>query len=232
MCGRFTLRTPAADWCQLFLIDPGDLPAGAGQLPRYNIAPTQQVLAVIRPEPGESRRLESFRWGLLPSWADDPAIGNRMINARGETVAIKPAFRSAFRSRRCLIPADGYYEWRSGRDGKQPVLIEAAGGGVMALAGLWEENAKLGEDGRPLRSCTIITTDANRATAEIHDRMPVLIDPAEHDRWLDPHLRDPSALRDLLRPAPDDALRLTPVSRHVNNPRNEDARCVEPVEEG
>lgn len=171
----------------------------------------------------------NVRWGLVPSWADDLAIGNRMINARGETVDSKPSFRKAFASRRCLIPADGYFEWQKTSDGKQPFLIEAADGGMLAMAGLWEENKRVAEQGKSIRTCTIITTSANATTRHLHDRMPVFLDRDDHDQWLDPGFRETDLLKQLLRPAPEDWLTTTPVSRHVNNPRNEDPQCVEPT---
>lgn len=198
--------------------------------PRYNIAPSQRIVAVTQPESGQPRALERFRWGLVPFWADDAQIGNRMINARGESVDSKPAFRAAFRKRRCLVPADGYYEWKTVKNGKQPYLIERHDGGMLAIAGLWEENHKASESGEVLRTCTLVTTDANPSTRQIHDRMPVMVLPEDHDRWLDPAVRDRDALRSLLRPAPDELLRATAVSRHVNSPTHDDPSCVEPVE--
>jgi putative SOS response-associated peptidase YedK len=170
-----------------------------------------------------------MRWGLVPPWADDLAIGNRMINARGETVDQKPSFRKAFASRRCLIPADGYFEWQKTADGKQPYLIELADGGVFAMAGLWEENRKVAGDAAPLLTCTVITTEANQMTGKVHDRMPVILEPEQYDRWLDPGFRDAEALKEMLDPAAEDLLRMTPVSRHVNNPRNDDAECAQPL---
>jgi putative SOS response-associated peptidase YedK len=169
-----------------------------------------------------------MRWGLVPPWAEDLAIGSRMINARGETVDQKPSFRKAFASRRCLIPADGYFEWQKTSDGKQPYLIELAAAGVFAMAGLWEENRKAIGDGTTLLSCTVITTEANRTTGQVHDRMPVILDPDQYDRWLDPGFRDTETLKGMLDSAPENLLSLTPVSRHVNNPKNDDTQCVSP----
>lgn len=168
------------------------------------------------------------RWGLVPSWATDLAIGNRMINARGETVDTKPSFRQAFARRRCLIPADGYFEWKKVSDGKQPHLIAPVGGGLLAMAGLWEQNRKISADGTPIRTCTIITTQANQTTCPIHDRMPVLLDRRDHDRWLDPGFRDTGELKKLLVPAPEDRLQVTAVSRRINSPKFDDERCVQP----
>ena len=197
--------------------------------PRYNIAPTQSIAAVLRRSNGDACELERLRWGLLPAWADDLSIGNRMINARAETVDQKPSFRKAFASRRCLIPADGYFEWKKTGDGKQPYLIGLTDGGVFAMAGLWEENRKLGKDASPLLSCTVITTDANQATCAVHNRMPVILDPAQYDQWLDPGFRDTETLKSFLDPAPEDWLKLTPVSRRVNSPKHDDPECLEPV---
>jgi putative SOS response-associated peptidase YedK len=166
-----------------------------------------------------------LRWGLIPAWADDPKIGNRMINARSDTVAAKPAFRTAFQRRRCLVAADGYYEWKQLPDGKQPYLIGRRNGGPMAFAGLWERWTK-GE--QPIESCTIITTDAGDAVSAIHDRMPVILPPEEYDRWLDPHA-DPQELTGLLLPYPLDDLTARAVSRTVNSPRNDTPECVEPL---
>ena len=231
MCGRFTLRTPVAQWAQLFLpeIQPEEL--SISDRPRYNIAPTQNAVCVLRPSTGKPRTLENLRWGLVPSWADDLSIGNRMINARGETVDSKPSFRRAFASRRCLIPADGFFEWKKVDGGKQPYLIEPAGGGMIAMAGIWEENDKITEDGTPIRTFTIITTSANELMSQLHDRMPVLLDTNEFDRWLDPGYHDVQQLKQLLVPAADDLLAMTPVSKRVNNPRNDDIECIAPVAE-
>jgi putative SOS response-associated peptidase YedK len=197
--------------------------------PRYNIAPTQSILCIAREAAGRPLRVWRVRWGLIPPWADDLDIGNRMINARGETIDSKPSFRQAFAARRCLIPADGYFEWLKSATGKQPYLIEAADGGMLALAGLWEENRRIAQDGTPIRSCTIVTTSANEATRWLHDRMPVIIARRDHDLWLDPGAGDAALLRRLMAAAPDELLRMTPVSRHVNNAKHDDPRCVEPL---
>lgn len=222
MCGRFNLRTPVADIAQRFLlgIDRGPLPEWQ---PRYNIAPTQSVLCVVQPAVGESRQLTLFRWGLVPSWADDPKIGNRMINARSETAAEKPAFRAAWKTRRCLIPADGYYEWLKTPEGKQPYEINASDGRLLPLAGLWERNEKADPNGRPLETCTILTTAANRFAAQIHDRMPVIIRDEFIDQWLDPGFRDSEALYQATAAVDEDMLRMHPVSKRLNVVSNEGA---------
>ena len=199
--------------------------------PRYNVAPTQMVPCVLRRGTGQPRSIETLRWGLVPSWSDDLSIGNRMINARGETVDSKPSFRRAFAGHRCLIPADGFYEWKKVDGGKQPYLIEPAAKGMLAMAGLWEENSKVSEDGTPIRTFTIITTSANQLMSKLHDRMPVLLDPNDFDRWLDPGFRDVQELKQLLVPAADDLLTMTAVSRRVNSPRHDDIECVVPVVE-
>jgi putative SOS response-associated peptidase YedK len=222
MCGRFT-RTAAtketlADLFQL--ADPQSL------LPLFNIAPTQPV-AVVRLVPGgHERELVPLRWGLIPSWADDPKIGYRLINARSETAATKPSFRSAFKSRRCLIAADGYFEWQK-RDGhKQPWYFRLKGGPLFAFAGLWERWSP--PDGEAVESCTILTTTANALARPVHDRMPVLVDPADFGVWLDP-AEKPDAVQALLRPFPPEAMEAYPVGTFVNNPRNQGPQCVEPL---
>tara|TARA_R110002049_G_scaffold2750_10_gene22469 strand:+ start:123853 stop:124515 length:663 start_codon:yes stop_codon:yes gene_type:complete len=212
----------------MFLIDIDDAQQDVvDRGPRYNIAPTQSIDSVIQIA-GQHRQAVKLRWGLVPSWANDLSIGNRMINARGETVDLKPSFRKAFAQRRCLIPADGYYEWKKVADGKQPYLIHRDDDAVIAMAGLWEENKKANSGDTIVRSCTIITTNANDTTKEIHDRMPVILQPADFDRWLDPNFHDTDRLKSMLKPAPDTLLRCDAVSRRVNRPTNDDASCIEP----
>ena len=218
MCGRYTLKTPVETLAEEFGIT-GPLP----EVPtRFNVAPTQEVAAVL--EEDEQRKLEMLRWGLIPSWADDPAIGNRMINARSETAAQKPSFRSAFRKRRCLVLADGFYEWQKTASGKQPYYIRMGDGSPFAFAGLWESWGKYGEE---VRSCTILTTEANGLVGEIHHRMPVILSAEEYDLWLDPDMGEAEPLLDLLRPYPDDVMEAYPVSRFVNSPSNDSEQCVE-----
>jgi len=229
LCGRFTLRTPSAEWCQLLLPQMDCTQFSFDEPPRYNIAPTQSIVCIIRESTDRSRTPIKARWGLVPSWAKDLAIGTRMINARCETVDCKPSFRKAFASRRCLIPTDGYYEWKKLADGKQPFLIQRNDGGLLAMAGLWEENSRIAEDGTPVRTCTIITTDANQMTSAIHDRMPVFLSQRDHEQWLDPGYRETEKLKALLAPAPEELLQVTPVSRHVNSPKNDDEQCVTAV---
>lgn len=220
MCGRFTLRTPAADVARYF--DLAEIPSLE---PRYNIAPTQTV-AVVRADAAGQRTLDGLAWGLVPSWATDPAIGSRLINARAETVAEKPAFRNAFRQRRCLVAADGFYEWqRAGRQ-KQPYYLTAANGGPLALAGLWEQWQR---NGQAIVSCAIITTDANECVTQVHDRMPVILAPDAWPRWLDPELKEPAAVQSLLKPCPPETLVAFPVSTAVNRATYDRNDCIEPL---
>ncbi|HEX8199940.1 MAG TPA: SOS response-associated peptidase, partial [Isosphaeraceae bacterium] len=210
MCGRYTLRAPNREVAAAF-----DLPEVPEIPARYNIAPTQPVPAVRTTPDGIGRELVSLRWGLIPSWADDPAIGNRMINARAETVASKPAYRRPFRTRRCLIVGDGFYEWRQHDGRKQPYYIRRKDDRPFAFAGLWDQ---WGRDAEVVRSCTIITTEANELMAPIHDRMPVIVPPAAYGLWLDPAVLDPGPLREVLRPYPPGELEAFPVSTFVNRP--------------
>ncbi len=170
-----------------------------------------------------------LRWGLIPSWATDPAIGNRLINARSETVALKPAFRAAFRKRRCLIPVSGFFEWQSQDHWKKPYYIYNKDGSPMALAGLWEHWTDI--KGATIETCTILTTHANALVEELHTRMPVLIKPQDFDTWLDSSLQDLTTLQPLLQPVPSAALAMHPVSRFVNKPENEGPECIEEVKE-
>ena len=202
--------------------------------PRYNIAPTQEVLVVREPDRGE-REAAMLRWGLIPSWSKEMQSGAPMINARGETVAEKPSFRTALRKRRCLIPADGFYEWHqapgsAARSKKQPYYIHRRDGRPFAFAGLWEtwtpKNAPAGE-GLTLESCTIVTTAANTTLAPLHDRMPVILAETDYATWLDPAIQDPAAVTPLIGPCGDDELVAEPVSTHVNRVANDDPRCVQ-----
>ncbi len=217
MCGRYTLRAPMNVIAEQLLLDlQTDLP------PRYNIAPTQDVAAVWHPEQANSPELVMLQWGLIPSWAKDPAIGSRMINARSETIAQKPSFRTAFVRRRCLVLADGYYEWKKEAGGKQPYLVHMHDDQPFGFAGLWEF-----WEGGPTYSCTVITAEANEATSNLHHRMPVILDPTNIPTWLDPSNEDKSALQELLKPYEGDNLVIDKVSKHVNNARHEDPQCVE-----
>jgi len=228
MCGRFLLRCPPENWPENLFGDGGGLVSsklGDAFRPRQNICPTQPVFAIVQAANHDQstpslRTLTMLRWGLVPSWASDRKIGASMINARSETVAEKPSFRTAFARRRCLIPADGYYEWVSLEKGKQPMLIERPNQELFCFAGLWERNEKLPaeKDGvadraRPLLTCTIITTAANTSLSAIHARMPVVVRPENYDVWLDPSVQNVSALQQLLVAAADGYFGAVPVER-------------------
>lgn len=217
MCGRFTLRTPLT-----VLVDQFHFDIGNAQLAlRYNIAPTQDV-AAVRLVDG-NRQLALLRWGLIPSWAKDTKIGGSTINARADTVATKPAFRAAFKRRRCLVLADGYYEWLKVGKSKQPYLYEVDGGKPFAIAGLWESWwGTAGPDTPAVESCTILTTEANELARKVHDRMPVILDEGDYDAWLEPASGD---VAHLLTPLSAERMAARPVSTYVNNARNEGPEC-------
>lgn len=227
MCGRFALMTPTEALVKLFDVPETAVENLPPSVPRYNIAPTQPVVAIRLDEHGE-RDLTFFHWGLIPSWSKDIQIGSRMINARSETVTEKPSFRTAFKRRRCLIPADGFYEWQKQADGKQPMFIRPSDGAErpFALAGLWEFWSD--PDGGTIQSCTILTTAPNELMAPIHNRMPVIVEPEDFDLWLHPE-PDPEQGLHLLRPYPAEKMTAYPVSTLVNNPRNDTAECIEPL---
>jgi putative SOS response-associated peptidase YedK len=219
MCGRFTLRQPAHAVGEQFGLDA--VPAFE---PRYNIAPTQSVLAV-RHAAGTGKEAVFLRWGLVPSWASDLSIGNRLLNARAETIAEKPSFRAAFKHRRCLIVADGFYEWQSVAGKKQPIHFRFRDGRLFAFAGLWEHwNVP---DGPAIETCTILTTTSNELIRPLHDRMPVILDPDHREAWLDPQFADRDALQSWLIPWPAEEMTGVPASMRVNNPRNEGPACLE-----
>jgi len=214
MCGRFAFYSPTEATAALFGVD-----ASIAVEPRYNIAPTQ-YLAAIRGTADAARELVMLRWGLVPFWAKDPAIGNRMINARAETVAEKPSFRAAYRQRRCLVLADGFYEWQQAAGGKTPYYISQASGEPFAFAGLWESwQAK--DSAEVLQTTALITTAANDFMATVHNRMPIILRPATADRWL---AGDNQVLADVAANSPE--LRAWPVDRRVNNARNEGADLI------
>jgi putative SOS response-associated peptidase YedK len=223
MCGRYSDTHTWDEIVRLHRITKPTVPANLR--PRYNIAPTQNA-AVIRQAADGRRALDFLRWGLIPSWSRVAAIGARMINARGETVAVKPSFRDAFRSRRCLILADGFYEWRGDGRAKKPYRIEMKGGGGFAFAGLWECWDKAVDD-IPVESFTIITTAANALLRTLHERMPVILEPDDHDAWLDTSV-PPAVAQSLLRPFPDARLAFFPVSQRVNSVRHDDPECILP----
>jgi putative SOS response-associated peptidase YedK len=218
MCGRLTLRATGRSLAKGFGMAKGPI-----ILPRYNIAPTQDILAVRLDDEGQ-KEFCLLRWGLIPEWAEDPSIGAKLINARAEAVRTKPAFRQAFRCRRCLIPADGFYEWQTQGHEKQPMLIARRDGRPFAFAGLWEQ---WHSGGRIKESCTIITTDADEFLSDAQDRMPIIISPDDYDRWLS---ADPDDAEEFLHhPASTDELTMFPVSRIVNNPHNDVPQCVAPI---
>ena len=222
MCGRYALYGPISRLSERFAASIDALPADFG--PRYNAA-QMQMLPVVRQRPGGERVAHLLRWGLLPGWAKDPGIATRLINARAETLAEKPAFRAAYRARRCIVPASGFYEWKAVPGGKQPYYIQPANDELFGLAGLWERWTR--PEGTPIDTFTVITTAANATMQALHERMPVILQPADYGPWLS---RDtaPERLGQLLAPCPDGMLSMHPVSKAVGNVRNEGARLIAP----
>jgi putative SOS response-associated peptidase YedK len=224
MCGRFRQSRTKQLLDEYF----GSVSDEDDWAPRYNIAPTQPV-AVVRQNLSEPRReLSLMRWGLVPSWAKDLSGGARMINARSETAAAAPAFRDAMKFRRCLIPADAFYEWQRIGTTKQPYCFEVNEGGLFAFAGLWEKWKD--PSGKAVETCSILTTNANAVTSAVHDRMPAILDAASYDLWLDPGLKDASVVSELLKPYDARAMRCYPVSTRINHAANDDAECSAPIE--
>ncbi|MBC7931476.1 MAG: SOS response-associated peptidase [Rubrivivax sp.] len=219
MCGRFTQKSPSKKIAKKFEVE--EVPP---LVERYNVAPTQAVLG-IRDSSG-GREGSFFQWGLIPSWAKDAAIGNKLINARSETVSEKPSFREAFARRRCLVPVDGFYEWSRQGEKKQPYYFHMKDEEPFAIAGLWERWE--GEES-PLETCTLLTTGANELLAPYHDRMPVIVKPEDYGLWLDADVRRADQLTPLLSPYPHDEMIACAVSRLVNSPSNDDSRLVEPL---
>jgi len=223
VCGRFTLRRPGAELARHFGLS--EVPELA---PRYNVAPGQEI-ATVRAVQGQGRILELRRWGLVPPWAPDPRMGGRLVNARSESAAERRAFAPALRARRCLVPADGFFEWASRGGERVPFHVQVRGGALFAIAGLWEEWR--GPGGEVVDSCTLLTTDANERLRPLHDRMPVILDPADYGPWLDPREGDPARLRPLLRPWQGEALDVSPVGPRVNRPELDDPACLAPAPE-
>jgi putative SOS response-associated peptidase YedK len=224
MCGRFTLTADLNEIAERFSTPPPP-PDWASCAPRYNIAPTQSVIVVGN---DGKRYMKQMRWGLIPSWAKDESIGNRMINARAETLAEKPAFRAALKKRRCLIPADGFYEWQKLGRVKQPVRIVLKSKQPFGFAGLWEQ--WISRAGERILSCTIVTTAANELLKPVHDRMPVILTREAETVWLDPSVQGPENLLPLLKQYPADEMEFYPVSREVNSPAVDKPGIIKPID--
>lgn len=220
MCGRFVLTADGQAIQQKFDLETTPEP----MQPRYNIAPSQPVAVISNENPKE---LTYYTWGLIPSWAKDPAIGNRMINARGETVHEKPSFRSAFKRRRCLIPANGFYEWSGKGKDKQPYFVHLKEQALFAFAGLWE--VWHGPDGEIIKSCTIITTEPNELVKPLHHRMAVILDETDYDLWLSADELPSQALQPMLRPYDAASMDVYEVSKIVNSPANDTPECIAPA---
>jgi putative SOS response-associated peptidase YedK len=229
MCGRFTLNQSSSALADFFSID--NIPDLAAQ---YNIAPTQKVATVLHNPETNQREFQQLTWGLIPSWMKDPKMGVKLINARSETVAEKPAFRSAFQHRRCLVLADGFYEWKRENGQKQPFYLRLSNGQPFAFAGLWERwrPPQHNSEAEEIRSCTILTTAANELVQPIHERMPVILAPQDYDLWLNSQMPTSDALQQLLCPYPAEAMTAYPVSSLVNNSRQNSSECIIPLSEG
>jgi putative SOS response-associated peptidase YedK len=225
VCGRFTLTAPPDAVRRVF-----DLDAAPALEPRFNVAPGQDVATVACAADGR-RVLRMRRWGLVPYWAKDPRLGSRLVNARAESAASKPAFRDALRRRRCLVPADGFYEWAaSARGPRQPWYVARADAACFAIAGLFERWRSA--EGEWLETCVLLTTEAGPRLTAVHGRMPLVLPPGDWEPWLDPAVCDPARLAPLLRPQPDEAFTLRPVSLRVNRPEHDDPACIAPLEAG
>lgn len=219
MCGRFSFIHSDETIAEVFQV--AEVPH---LTPRYNIAPTQPVPTVLQTSEDADRQFKFLHWGLIPSWSKDPKMGARMINAKAETVSEKPAFRSAFKRRRCLVLADGFYEWQQQNGKKQPYYFRLEDGKPFAFAGLWEHWE--GAEGEVIESCTILTTEANDVLRPIHDRMPVILDPKDYDQWLDPKVQNPDSLKPLLQPYRSEEMIVYPVSTKVNSPKIDSPECI------
>lgn len=224
MCGRYTLAKDLAEIKKRF--DVSEAPKT--YKPRYNIAPTQQVPIILFDGEKQVRKMGLVHWGLIPVWADDPSIGNRMINARAETIAEKASFKTLFKKRRCIVPADSFYEWKkvSAKE-KIPIRLLLKNEEVFGFAGLWTTWKP--EKGDPIASCTIITTEANELMTDIHHRMPAILDIKDVKVWIDPSVADEDLLQSFLKPYPSKKMKCYPVSRFVNSPSNDTAKCIEEV---
>ena len=226
MCGRFVQYSPLQTIQQM--LDVGTVSFEV--IPNYNVAPTQKIITVIKHN--NENKLEKLHWGLVPFWAKDISIGSRMINARAETVSQKPSFRNAFRKRRCLIPADGFYEWKGEKGNKQPYYVSIPSGEPFSFAGLWETwtDKETGEES-VYKSCTIITTAASESIREIHHRMPAILDPEFHEKWLNTDIQDPKELQVIINDGIIHNMKYYPVSKLVNSVKNNDPNCIKPVDE-
>ncbi|HEX5825588.1 MAG TPA: SOS response-associated peptidase [Candidatus Limnocylindrales bacterium] len=225
MCGRFSQQRPASELAEIFAAEPLSDELG----PRFNVAPTDDALVVVQRD--DRRAITAYRWGLIPHWADAAKVGSRMFNARAETLTSSPAFRDALRRKRCLVPVDGFYEWKREGTRRQPYLIAQRDGRPLALAGLWSGWRDPTAD-RVIRTFTIVTASPNAQVADLHDRMPVVVPEAAWSTWLDPGLEDPAELQGLLRPNEDVSLRIVAVSRLVNDVRNDGPELIEPAPAG
>ncbi|MBW4507182.1 MAG: SOS response-associated peptidase [Scytonematopsis contorta HA4267-MV1] len=219
MCGRFTLHSSAQEIAEIF-----DLNNLSDIEPQYNIAPTQLVGTILNNSEDNTREYNLFRWGLIPSWAKDKSMGAKLINARAETVAEKPSFRNAFKRRRCLIVADGFYEWQKTDGKKQPFYFRLNSEQPFGFAGLWSKWES--PEGEEINSCTILTTEANELLKPLHDRMPVILFAKDYDLWLDPKVQASEPLQKLLNPYPESAMTGYPVSTIVNNPKHNGSDCI------
>jgi putative SOS response-associated peptidase YedK len=224
MCGRFVGFRPLEELVDHFPIDVADVDVTEN----FNVAPTQEILAIIRHD--SQNRLEKLKWGLVPFWAKDTSIGSRMINARSETAATKPSFRNAFKKRRCLILADGFYEWKGDKGQKQPMFITLPDGNPFAFAGLWEIWDNKGKEETSYRSCTILTREASESVRPIHHRMPVILKPEAYENWLNPQFEDINLLQDIIQSKVYTELSSVPVSKQVNSVRNNNKDNILPAE--
>jgi putative SOS response-associated peptidase YedK len=223
MCGRYTITVTMEELMLHYMIDGSAPPF---HQPKYNVAPGQMVLAVIQDGSGRNR-LGEIKWGLVPQWAKDEKIGYKLLNARAETLLEKPAYKIPFLQKRCLIPADGFYEWKKEQNGKRPMRIVRKDRAVFSMAGLYE--IWTAQDGRRVASCTVITTEPNGLMAPIHDRMPVILRKEDESIWLDRGIRDPQILQRLLRPYDEKELEAYPVSSDVGQVKNDHPSCIEPI---
>lgn len=225
MCGRFVQNIPFETLRHNFNIRA----TASDIIPNYNVAPTQEILTIIKHD--NVNKLEKLHWGLVPFWAKDISIGSRMINARAETASSKPSFRNAFKKRRCLIPADGFYEWKGEKGNKQPYYVFTPSGEPFAFAGFWESwTDKESDEESVYKSCTIITTAASESIREIHHRMPVILDPDFYEKWLNAEIQDPKELEIILRDGVIHEMKYYPVSTFVNSVKNNDPNCIKPID--